>query len=222
MVLSETNVLRHAFNTYEYNEENEWMKKYIDDIFKQMSMGFVNFVGAIGDYETKLSGNNMTDLLSFMIKTCIQQFGTVYIGKKRFRITYSHNRGIMKYLLYSFTKPFEFSEEGDISYEMYQERAYRYGAIQDMISSVYMFGHTKISSFILKKGYKPKDDFIIYLVYTKQYQFLDFLLTYHPVNSQGCVRIYNEILKSANEAMEQSNDKEKYETLIKDAMGYFM
>lgn len=230
----ECHLLRRVFSEqHEYEDENLWMKKYIDAILLSASKGTANLTDLVLNYESpnlekSLNPNKITDIFLYLIKTCVSAYSTisVTIGKdnkiEQFKMRYSPIAGIMSSLLYVFTKPVVYKQNSNISYETTQEHAYRYEAIQNLMEYSYKFGAEKISTHIMKKGYEPSDEFIIYLVYTRQFRYLDLLLKYHPVSSDGCYRIFKEIERSAEEAMKYSDQKEKYNQFIANGRRYFM
>lgn len=225
---SQTRVLEYAFeNLYDFKDESNWMKESIRKVLTENASPdtFLNFKAINYDYSNtnrKLSENEITDLLVFMIKTCIVHFKEVHIDNKHYVMKYNPNKGIIERLLYSLTKPYNFSMMNEISEDEKEEQNYKYKAIQDIISFSYKFEFPEISSFIMKKGYIPDDDFIIYLVYTQNFEYLDFVLEYHPLNGEACRRIYNEIYSSSMEAIEYSGEKERFTRFINDARGYFL
>ena len=78
-----------------------------------------------------------------------------------------------------------------------------------------------ITKWLIKRGFKPTKNFIMNVLYHKDYNMLDYILHFHPMNDKECQSILYTIQNEAQEAIYDGGDKVLFEQYISDAKRYF-
>jgi hypothetical protein len=182
--------------------EHRWKKNYVTEVVESMRLGLSGLTEYIQNIQTtnKLTEKEVLDILCFMIHTLI-------ICRSREEVnTISEVNKKLSNLVYCLCKPFPFHTTR-VSMHTVKVQALKYRRIQEFMEIAYSFQQYDIMFNFLKFGYDPSYELYKKMLWNKDSKNMEIVLTYSPLTTEHCHRLWKEINEETDEYRETYTDE---------------
>jgi len=200
--------------------EHRWKQQYVNEVLYSTRAGLSGLTEYIRNMvnTNKLTEKEVFDILSFMIH--------IYITNRSCELSsqlLDMNKTV-SHIIFHMCKPFPFHTT-KVSMSIVKFRAMKYRRIQNLIGLAYSFSQYDIMSNFLKFGYEPNYDVYKKILWNKDSEYMEMILTYSPLSGSECQSLWKDIKKEVDEYRQNYDsqvDMLRTCSILKFAKGYLL